>query len=32
MKIDVEDREHEPKVDGDRCLPGEEGLDALFER
>jgi hypothetical protein len=32
MQIDVQHREHEPKVAGDRRLPGEEALDALLDR
>ena len=32
VEVAVEDRQHEPKVDRDRCLPGEERLDALLER
>ena len=28
----MEDRQHEPEVDRDRRLPGEQRLDALLER
>ena len=32
VEVVVEDGEHEPQVDGDRRLPGEERLDALLDR
>jgi hypothetical protein len=32
MQVDVQHREHEPKVAGDRRLPREEALDSLLDR
>jgi uncharacterized membrane protein YbhN (UPF0104 family) len=31
VQVDVQHREHVPEVDGDRCLPGEQRVDALLD-